>query len=262
MATRKDRQAENSRRRRKIQAALPAESAGAVAGDEEQAQGPDPRLVHAMAAAQDLQARYGTASPRGALLPDSPWRPIYLEVLAATGVLIAAADAIGISRQAALQARAADPALEEAVQSALDQYRRVLHDEAHRRAVLGWDEPVFGGQFKDMVVGYVRKYDPRLLELMLKRHDPEFRVDKDRSVTVTGAVAHLHKHTLDMGALSPTDMDLVAKLLGTGDAVPDVTDGELVDDGMTDAGEGDVGAVGGAVGGGDSTGGDVGGGVV
>lgn len=41
---------------------------------------------------------------------------------------------------------------------------------AHRRAVDGWDEPVFG---KDGQVGTIKRYSDRLLEMLLRGDDPQ-----------------------------------------------------------------------------------------
>ena len=66
------------------------------------------------------------------------------------------------------------PALREAWHGALAAHVERLRTEALRRAVEGWDErPILDKEGN--VVGHVRKYSDRLLELVLKRLDPEFR---------------------------------------------------------------------------------------
>lgn len=55
-------------------------------------------------------------------------------------------------------------------QKAMSMAGDVLEGEAFRRAVKGWDEPVF---YKGEIAGYVRKKSDRMLELLLKAYKPE-----------------------------------------------------------------------------------------
>lgn len=73
------------------------------------------------------------------------------------------------------------------MEDAMNTYRESLEREAHRRAVDGWDEPVFS-QKLGCEIGVIRKYDPRLLELMLKRHIPAYREKFEGEIKVTGGV--------------------------------------------------------------------------
>lgn len=61
------------------------------------------------------------------------------------------------------------PALQELVRQARDDFKESLEGELVRRARDGVVKPVFG---KEGVVGYVREYSDRLLELSLKAADP------------------------------------------------------------------------------------------
>jgi len=66
---------------------------------------------------------------------------------------------------------------EEAYENGTD----VLEDEAHRRAVDGWDEPKF---WQGDEIGVVRKFSDRLLEMLLKARKPEkYRERSDVNVT-------------------------------------------------------------------------------
>lgn len=67
-------------------------------------------------------------------------------------------------------------------------FAEALHSEAVRRAVKGWDEPVIGGRNRDQVVAHVKRYDSRLMELLLKRHDPLFKDQNEATVKITGGV--------------------------------------------------------------------------
>ena len=50
-----------------------------------------------------------------------------------------------------------------------------MEHEIFRRAQEGWDEPVYGGRYRQEVVGSVRRYSDRLLELRAKALMPEYR---------------------------------------------------------------------------------------
>ena len=50
-----------------------------------------------------------------------------------------------------------------------------VESELHRRAVEGWDEPIYGGKNREQVVGTVRRYSDRLLELRAKALLPAYR---------------------------------------------------------------------------------------
>lgn len=113
----------------------------------------------------------------------------FLQVLAATGNVSAAARAVGRSRATlyGLRQKSADFAArwEHAEAEAVD----VLEAEARRRAVDGVEEPLMGGgklmRGDDGQMLVVRKYNDRLLEFLLKAHRP----DKYRDRPVGGFVA-------------------------------------------------------------------------
>lgn len=71
---------------------------------------------------------------------------------------------------------------------ALARYRERLEHEAYRRGVQGWDEPVIGGRNKDQVVAVRTVYDSKALELLLKRHIPEYRDKFEGTITVQPGV--------------------------------------------------------------------------
>lgn len=90
------------------------------------------------------------------------------------------------------------PEFDDMVKTAMERYREKLEKEAYRRGVTGWEENVFGGRNKDRVVGTIRKYDSKMLELMLKRHIPDYRDKFEGSVNVTGGVLVVPSQTLDI----------------------------------------------------------------
>lgn len=81
----------------------------------------------------------------------------------------------GVSRMTVYWHKRNNPDFSRAMDESREFFKDLIEEEIFRRAVEGWDEPVFGGQFKDMVVGYVRRHDGKLLELLAKRHIPEYR---------------------------------------------------------------------------------------
>lgn len=85
---------------------------------------------------------------------------------------LAACEAAGITLSSLAKARAQDVEFEEDFNTAITAYKESLEVEAHRRAVDGWDEPVFSPKFGDQI-GTVRKYDSRLLETLLRANIPE-----------------------------------------------------------------------------------------
>ena len=71
---------------------------------------------------------------------------------------------------------------------AVRQMRRV--DEADRRALDGWNEPVF---YQGQRVSTIRKYSDRLLELQLRAGDPETYADRS-TVETTSKTVSFHFH--------------------------------------------------------------------
>ncbi len=108
-----------------------------------------------------------------------------------------------------------DEALEEAISSA--------EVELRRRAVDGWEEPIFS---KGELVGTKIVKSDRALELLIKRWRPEYierrNIELNGGVTVDGQVNHEHQHTHrvapsigldDLEALTPDQRMLFAKMI-------------------------------------------------
>lgn len=109
----------------------------------------------------------------------------FIAALAESGNVTEACRHAKMSRTGAYQRRERDKAFgalwDEAVEISTD----LLEKEARRRAVTGWDEPVFHDGKK---VGSIRKYSDRMLEILLKGHRPEKfreRVDLKHSGRLT-----------------------------------------------------------------------------
>lgn len=109
----------------------------------------------------------------------------YLLQLANTGLKVAAAEGTGHTYDAFLKYRRRDDEFEADCLAAMEVFKESLENAAVTRARDGIDEPVYQGGVQ---VGTKRKYSDKLLELLLKRHRPEFR---DRAIldhNVTGGV--------------------------------------------------------------------------
>ena len=115
----------------------------------------------------------------------------FLEVLRATCNVSEAARAIGMARQGLYEARKREAEFarlwDEAVEEAVD----CLEREAWRRAVEGFEEPVF---YQGAQVGVVKKYSDRMLELLLKGHLPEKYKDRHE---VTGGLTPIKYLSLE-----------------------------------------------------------------
>lgn len=98
-----------------------------------------------------------------------------MKTLAKWGNVRLAAEAVALSRSRAYELRDEDPqfaaAWDEAVQEAADR----LEQEAWRRAVDGWEEPVFGSLGSGAgsgEVGRIKRYSNALLIFLLKGNRP------------------------------------------------------------------------------------------
>lgn len=85
-------------------------------------------------------------------------------------------------------ARQRDPAFAEAWDEAVDAARSEVEHEIWRRSQEGYEEPVFGGKYRETVVGTVRRYSDRLLELRARAMLPAYR--DAAALTVNKRVAH------------------------------------------------------------------------
>ena len=111
--------------------------------------------------------------------------PTYLDELARTGRKLASMAKAKLRPAAVTELRKADPEFQALEAEALQRYGELLEQEAHRRGVEGWDEPVF---FKGDVCGHVRRHSDRLLELALKKNVPEWRDKLSVDAKLTGGV--------------------------------------------------------------------------
>jgi len=122
---------------------------------------------YVMEIAQDLDTM---VMPRAPGVFDRQAKVKYLMFLSRFGLRTKAAAYAGVSAQTVVNARKEDPRFDEAVTEAVQIYNEELEMAALRRAVDGWEEPVY--QRGDLV-GTVHKYSDRLLEMMLRANNRE-----------------------------------------------------------------------------------------
>lgn len=94
----------------------------------------------------------------------------FLRIIAETANVTRAAAAIGMGRQYMYEIRAEDADFRKLWDEAVEVGTDALEDEATRRAVEGWEEPVF---YQGQQTGVVRKYSDTLLIVQLKARRPQ-----------------------------------------------------------------------------------------
>ena len=116
------------------------------------------------------------------------WAKGFLAALAESGNVRLACDAVRIERSTAYRLRDSDVVFAQAWSNAHSQAADVLEEEARRRAIEGWDEPVFGSlgyRLGSGEIGTVRKYSDTLLIFLMKGANPE-RYRERQSVELSG----------------------------------------------------------------------------
>src|SRR5437660_1395509 len=99
----------------------------------------------------------------------------------------AACKKVGISRNTVYQWQEHDESFALAYKQAELDAADVLRREAFRRAVVGWDEPVYQ---LGRLAGTVRKKSDAVLLAMLKARVPEYRDKVDINANIQGSVSH------------------------------------------------------------------------
>lgn len=133
----------------------------------------------------------------------------FLNELRLHGIMARAARAASpraSARYGALQTfkdeRERDPEFARQWDEAMQAAEAAIEHEIYRRAIEGWDEPVYGGRHKERIVGTVRKYSDPLLMFRARALLPAYR--ETHGITVNKQVTH----TVDAGVLG----DAVAKV--------------------------------------------------
>jgi hypothetical protein len=105
--------------------------------------------------------------------------------------------------------RQRDPDFAARWDEAMEAARADVEHELYRRAQEGWEEPILGGKYREAVVGTVRRYSDRLLELRARALLPAYR--DVSAVTVGGRVTH----DIDVGVLGDAVASVALKLART-----------------------------------------------
>lgn len=152
----------------------------------------------------------GSVVPNQAL--DENRKAIFLAELRRHAIPVAAARAAsphssGGAISSFYHLRRMDPEFAAAWADALQEACANVESEIHRRAVEGWDEPVYQ---RGELVGTVTKYSDRLLELRAKGLMPERYAIERRDVKVSGEITHQHHHTAAILTISAEDVLLLA----------------------------------------------------
>lgn len=134
---------------------------------------------------------------------------LFLLELARHGIIVRAARAASpraSSQYGAVRTfkdeRDRDPEFAAKWAEAMEAAEASIEAEIYRRAQEGWEEPIFGGRHREKIVGTVRKYSDRLLELRARALIPAYR--ETNAIAVNKRVTH----ELDAGLLG----DAVAKV--------------------------------------------------
>lgn len=113
----------------------------------------------------------------------------FLELLATNGNVTISADATNLDRRKLYRIRDENTDFASAWDAAMEQASDYLEAEARRRAVDGWEEPVF---YQGEPTGLVRKFSDTLLIFLLKGARPEkFRDRSQTELTGPGGSALL-----------------------------------------------------------------------
>lgn len=105
---------------------------------------------------------------------------LFLEHYREHGLLTAAAELAGVPQRSVARWQQ-QPAFAAAFAEAQAVYRDAIRREIKRRAMEGWDEPVYQ---RGALVGHVRKYSDGLLTQMAKTLLPEFKEQPAAPVNV------------------------------------------------------------------------------
>lgn len=108
---------------------------------------------------------------------------------------------------------------------AVEVARADVEHEIYRRSTEGYEEPVFGGKYRETVVGTVRRYSDRLLELRARALLPAYR---------DAATLNVNKrvtHDVDVGLLGDAVTSVAMRLAHSLRPEPfGVIEGRVTDD--------------------------------
>jgi hypothetical protein len=123
----------------------------------------------------------GTPAKPGSKAPTS-WHAEFLKVLQLDGRVYRACEVAGVSRVTAYEHKKQFADFSHAWDAVVDRFLDNAEAELYRRAVMGWEEPVYQGGEE---VGTVRKHSDKCLEMLLKGRRRDVYGDQ---VKVTGTL--------------------------------------------------------------------------
>ena len=180
----------------------------------------------------------GEGVPQAALTEER--KEVFLSELRRHGIVSAAARAAsphakGTCAPSFYILRKNDPEFAAAWDDAIEQATGSVELEIHRRAVEGYDEPVYQ---KGELVGTITRFSDRLLELRAKGLMPDRYAVERRDVKVSGEITHQHHHTAAILTISAEDVLLLAheereQLMGLLGLIAEAR-GEIIDAGEAD----------------------------
>lgn len=139
---------------------------------------------------------------------EDPKLVAYLEALAETGRVMESCRAAGLTWAQMSKHRQRTKGFADVEDAAMEVYRDTLRREVHRRAVEGVQKPVYYRDQRIDEPGESVVYSDRLLEMLLKRHCPEYQEKVQVDHNVRGGV-------LVIGGTMGTIEDWAAKHGGT-----------------------------------------------
>ncbi len=132
----------------------------------------------------------------------------FLAAYAQTGNITRAAELAKICRTSHNDWLKKDDTYQARFDEAHDKACERLEQEARRRAVEGWNEPVFQ---KGMMIGTIRRYSDKLLEFLMRGALPKKYktvIQQERKEDHQ----HTHTHKLDLGSLNEDEQRKVKEL--------------------------------------------------
>jgi hypothetical protein len=174
-------------------------------------------LPSAVSSGRALRARTGQRAV--AARKRAKAQKAFLVLYGQCGVIGHAAKQVGVSRRTILPWREQDQAFNLACSKAEQEAADVLEREAYRRAVEGWDQPVYQ---RGEQVGVIRMYSERLLLALLAAKRPEFRTNTQVQVNV--AARREEKPTMSVEQLRARVLALADRL------APKAVEGEVIKD--------------------------------
>ncbi|MBF0400653.1 MAG: hypothetical protein HQL90_07780 [Magnetococcales bacterium] len=112
-------------------------------------------------------------------------RRIFLKTLAETGCVRVSARVVGLHKSSLYEARQKNLAFKQGWAEALQVAAGALEDEARRRAVEGWEEPVYQ---HGKMVGTIHRHSDRLLEMLVRGYNDRFRTTRQEIANAPGQI--------------------------------------------------------------------------